>query len=236
MARSLDGWAQTLVYSPAGMARIYVFVDEAGDFTFRRKEGVSRYFMLGSATMTSTEVGADLLALRRDLAFDANILIHEFHASHDKPKVRERVFDVIARDSLRVDATILDKTKAQDHLRADPLRFYKQALYMHLTYVAKHVAGNLDELFVVTSSLQINRKKSAVRQAMEDVVGQASRTTSFRAAFWPASCDPCLQVADYVTWAMQRKYEREDTRAYDSIVHHVASEFQPFLKGQTVYY
>lgn len=175
MARSRDGWAQTLVYSPAGMARIYVFVDEAGDFTFRRKEGVSRYFMLG-------------------------------------------------------------KTKAQDHLRADPLRFYKQALYMHLTYVAKHVAGNLDELFVVTSSLQINRKKSAVRQAMEDVVGQASRTTSFRAAFWPASCDPCLQVADYVTWAMQRKYERDDARAYDRIAHHVALEFQPFLKGQTVYY
>lgn len=218
------------------MARIYLFVDEAGDFTFSRREGASRYFIIGSATMTSTQVGVDLLRLRRDLAFEANILIHEFHASNDKQRVRDRVFNAIAQDSLRVDATILDKTKAQDHLRADPLLFYKQALFLHFKYVAREIAGPLDELFAVTSSLQIQKKKKAVRLAMLDVVRQTSRTAAFRAAFWPASCDPCLQVADYVTWAIQRKYELDDRRSYDLISHLVKSEFEPFRHGSTTYY
>lgn len=225
-----------LIYWRAGMARIYVFIDEAGDFTFSRKEGASRYFMIGSATMSSTQLGADLLDLRRKLAFDANTLIHEFHAANDKQAVRDLVFDLIAKDSVRIDATILDKTKTQDHLRQDPLRFYKQALYLHLKYVAQHIAGPLDELFVVTSSLQIKKKKKAVRLAMLDVVSQASRSTRVRAAFWPASCDPCLQVADYATWAIQRKYERDDSRSYDLIAHRIESEFQPFLNGGETYY
>lgn len=218
------------------MPRIYVFTDEAGDFTFSRRAGASRYFIIGSATISNTQVGTDLLQLRRDLAFDAGIVIPEFHASHDKQRVRDRAYDVIAQDHVRIDATILDKTKAQDHLRADPLRFYKQALYLHFNFLATQVAGPLDELFVVTSSLQIQKKKKAVRLAVHDVVSQVSRTAVFRVAFWPASCDPCLQVADYATWAIQRKYERDDSRSYDLISHQVKSEFQPFLHGPTTYY
>ena len=185
--------------------------------------------------MNACAVGEELIALRRELAWSGTSL-HEFHARNDKPRVRERVYDVITRSGIRVDATILDKTKTQPHLQRDPLRFYKQAWFMHFKYVAPDVAQPLDEVLVVLASLNITRKKQAVHWAIKDVVAQVSPTAIFHTAFWPAASDPCLQVADYATWAIQRKYETSDTAPYGKIQHLVATEFEPFKIGRTTYY
>jgi hypothetical protein len=217
------------------MARVYVFADEGGDLVFRRGVGISRYFAIGTVTMPDPNIGVQLLELRRELAWNG-VVLPEFHAHNDKQRVRDRVFNVIAASDVRVDATLLDKTKTQDHLRANELRFYKQAWYLHFKYVAPRICGPLDELFVVTSSLQIKRKRQAIHDAVRDVVQQVSPTAVFHTAFFPAISDPCLQVADYVTWAIQRKYEMNDTRSYDTIRHMVNSEFQPFLMGPKTYY
>lgn len=82
------------------------------------------------------------------------------------------------------------------------------AVAFHFVYVAPNVCGPLDELFVVTSSLQIERKKSAIHEALLDVVQQVSPTAVLHTASWPAISDPWLQVADYVTCAIQRKHVR----------------------------
>ena len=218
------------------MARIFVFADEAGDFVFVRGPGVSRYFILTTVTMDECSVGNALHDLRRDLAMRGGIVLSEFHATNDKQRVRNLVYEVLASAAIRVDATILDKPKTQDHLRTDPLRFYKQAWYLHFKYVAPKIAGASDEMLVAASSLQIKRKKLAIHVAVRDVVEQVSPTVYFETAFWPATSDPCLQVADYAAWAIQRKYESGDTRSYDLIKDKVASEFQPFKAGPNTYY
>jgi hypothetical protein len=217
------------------VARVYVFADEGGDFVFKRGAGISNYFMIGTATMSDCTIGTALVDLRRELAWNG-LVLDQFHAHNDKQRVRDRVFDVIAASDVRIDVTILDKTKTQDHLRANPLRFYKQAWYLHFKYVAQGIAGSLDELFVVTSSLQIKRKKIAIHTSVRDVVQQVSPTALFHTAFWPAISDPCLQVADYATWAIQRKYEMGDTRSYDLIKPLIKTEFEPFKLGPKTYY
>jgi hypothetical protein len=218
------------------MAQVFVFADEAGDFVFKRAAGASRYFILGTATMYDCGVGTDLLNLRRELALRGRFVLQEFHASHDKQRVRDLVYEVIRQSPIRIDATILDKRKTQDHLRADHLRFYKQAWFLHFKYVAPLVAGASDDLLVAASSLQIKRKKTAIHQAVHDVVQQVSPTVYFQTAFWSTVSDPCLQIADYVTWAIQRKWEGNDSRSYDLIAPNVASEFEPFRHGDTEYY
>jgi hypothetical protein len=45
-----------------------------------------------------------------------------------------------------------------------------------------------------------------------------------------------LQVADYVTWAIGKKWERDDTRSYDLIQSAVHSEFEVFYRGTTLSY
>lgn len=215
--------------------RVYVFGDEAGDLTFEPpRQGVSRYFMIGTVALDECSVGDHLLALRRELAWNG-VHIDQFHATSDKQRVRDRVFDVLAAADFRFDVTILDKRKAYDYLRGDPLRFYKTAWWLHFKYVGQQVVGPLDELLVVASSLQINKRKKIVHRAIHDVVSQESPTLVFHTAFAQAMSDPCLQAADYVTWAIQRKYERGDTRSYELVASKIASEFEPFSGGAYQY-
>lgn len=214
--------------------RTYVFTDESGDFTFR--PDASRYFIIGSVAMSDCTIGEELLELRRELAWDG-VSIEAFHASNDKRWVRDRVFDIIAaHGDLRCDATLLEKPKTQPHLASNHIRFYKTAMYLHFKYVVPRITERKEELAVVTSSLQIKRKKKAVHEAVKDVVDQVSPTRKFVTSFFQASADPCLQVADYVTWAIQRKFERGDLSAYEKVEHLVRTEFEPFARGTTTYY
>lgn len=73
-------------------------------------------------------------------------------------------------------------------------------------------------------------------EAVKDVVGQVSPTVIFHTAFAPAISDPCLQIADYCTWAVQRRYEQGDDRSYNLIDHLIESEFEPFELGDQLYY
>ncbi len=47
---------------------------------------------------------------------------------------RDLVFAELASADVRIDATILDKTKKQDRRPADPLRFYEGAWFLNFKY------------------------------------------------------------------------------------------------------
>lgn len=223
------------------MSRVYVFGDEAGDLAFKppTQPGVSRYFIIGTVAMDDCSIGTAITELRREFAWNG-LHLDEFHATVDKQRVRDRVFDIIAQRDLRFDATILDKRKAYPYTYSDPLYFYKLAWYMHFKDVAPAIADAKDELLVVASALQIKRKKrttkAAVHKAVTEVVDQVSPTVVCHCAFTPAKSDPCLQVADYLTWAVQRKFEMNDHRSYDLIADKIGSIYQPFIRGSKYFY
>jgi len=50
------------------------------------------------------------------------------------------------------------------------------------------------------------------------------------------AADPCLQIADYCAWAIQRKWERQDLRSYDLIRAKIRSEYDLWAKGTDYYY
>ena len=56
------------------MARVYVFADEGGDFVFKHGQGISRYFIIGTATMPDCTVGTSIIDLRRELAWNDVVL------------------------------------------------------------------------------------------------------------------------------------------------------------------
>jgi hypothetical protein len=82
------------------------------------------------------------------------------------------------------------------------------AWFLRFKHVAPQVAGPADRLFVAASRLGTKKKRGSFHEAVDEVVDQVSRCASHRVAFWPTESDPCLQVADYCTWAIQRRWER----------------------------
>ena len=216
--------------------RKHIYADEAGNFDFSRKQGASRYFILTTVAIDDHRIESELLELRRELAWNGIDIVREFHATEDRQPVRDKVFDVLKRYSFRIDATVLEKGKASPRIRAREETFYKYAWFYHMKHVAPRVASKSDDLVVIAASIGTKRKEKNFRYSIQDVMEQTSPTRSMRVNMWPAAIDPCLQVADYCCWAIQRKWESGDCRSYDLIKNKIWSEYDLFARGITWYY
>ena len=93
-----------------------------------------------------------------------------------------------------------------------------------------------DEVLVVAASVATKKKQAAYSAAILDVMDQMPQASTLRSAVWTAASDPCLQVADYCSWAIQRKWELGDVRSYKLISSKISSEYDLFRVGRTYYY
>ncbi|HEY2052385.1 MAG TPA: DUF3800 domain-containing protein [Solirubrobacterales bacterium] len=216
------------------MASRYVFADEAGNFDFSKKAGASRYFILTTVTMEDCRAGDALALLRRELTWSGVNLPRPFHATDDTHQVRSAVFDLLKRSPIRIDATVLEKRKAEPHLQ-DELKLYKMGWFLHFKYVAPQIATSQDRLLVVAASLGTKKTRRFFNEAVDDVVRQVS-PARHRVAFWAADSDPCIQVADYCCWAVQRAWERQDRRYLDILGSKVRTNKDIWATGSTLYY
>ena len=180
-------------------------------------------------------MGDSLLALRRQLAWKGHNRDTVFHATEDPQAVRDAVFGLLATHDFRVDATIFEKSKAQPHLQSAE-RLYKMAWYQHFKYVAPQIASTGDNFFVAASSLGTKKARKNFHAAVIEVVQQVTQSTTHCVVSWPSTSDPCLQVADYCTWAIQRRWERSDARSHTLIASKLRSEFDIWQHGSTHYY
>ena len=218
------------------MPNKFVFADEAGCFTFNRGQNVSRYFLICTVIMDNCSIASDLLDLRRQLAWDGIELGDYFHATTDKQTVRDRVSEVIASHSFTIQATIMEKSKAQPQVRISKSRFYQYAYFFHFKHGTARRLGYGAETLVTTASLGTKKERVAFANAVGNVLQQTGSAQSWRTDFMPCQADPCLQVADYCAWAIQRKWERSDCRSYDLIRTRITYEYDLWAKGNCHYY
>ena len=212
--------------------RRYVFLDEAGNFDFSGRPGASRHFIVTSVTVDDCRVGTDLAELRREMMWRDIALGDHFHATEDRQQVRDIVFDVIGRHAMRIDATVIDKATVATHLARNAMRVYKTAIYQHLRHLLPELVEDGSAIMVVSAALGNRHEQAAHAEGIRDVIRQVLPLGGARHAMAPAIADPCLQVADYCCWAIQRKWERGDERSYALIAGRIASEFRLFTAGQ----
>lgn len=218
------------------MARLYVFADEAGDFAFKRGPNVSKYFVVCTITTHSCAIAEDLLELRRNIAWNRGSLGEYFHATTDTQATRDLVFDVIRRHDFQIQATIMEKSKAQPNVTISKDRFYKYGWYYHFKHgLAKNIKSH-EEVLITAASIGTKKGQTVFTDAVNDVVGQFMRRKQWATGFWPCGTDPCLQVADYCTWAIQRKWERNDSRSYDLIKDRIIYEYDLWSRGKAHYF
>lgn len=161
-----------------------------------------------------------------------------FHATTDKQEIRDEVFAVLAKHEFQVQATIMEKRKAMPKIRPTDERFYKYGWHYHFQFsVGRYVTPGAT-LMITVASIGTKRKRVDFEDAIRDVVNQHLPRKLWRVAFWPCQTDPCLQVADYCTWAIQRKWESDgkDIRSYELIKEKINYEYELFAKGTDYYY
>jgi hypothetical protein len=161
-----------------------------------------------------------------------------FHAAADAQAVRNAVFAEILKHDFTVQATVMEKAKAQPQVRASNATFYKYGWYYHFRYGLAPQIHRTDTLHITTASVMTKKAQSAFTSAVNDVVRQCLKLPrdQWVTDFCPATVDPCLQVADYCSWAIQRKWERADTRSYDLIKDRISYEYDLWARGTRRYY
>lgn len=159
-----------------------------------------------------------------------------FHATVDKQVVRDEFFGLLAKHEFRIDATILEKSKAQPQTRLTEERFYQYAWHYHLKHVGPNLMRGKTELLITAAAIGTKRKQASFTSAVNDVVQQAMQRQQWATTFPRAEGEPCLQVADYCAWAIQRKWERGDSQSYALIQSKIASEYDLWSRGGTHYY
>jgi Protein of unknown function (DUF3800) len=206
------------------MATVYLFGDEAGNFDFSKGSGASRYFILATVSMGDCQAGDRIQALRRRLAWRGVHLGGVLHASEDPQVVRDEVFGMLQHCDMRIDATIVAKGSVTASMR-DGYQLYRYAWHQHFSRIASEIAGPGDRLLAVASDLGTRKRRGVFHLAVDDAV-RASARCAHRVAFWPNMSEPCLVVADYCTWAIQRRWERNDPRSHALIASKIVSEVE----------
>lgn len=215
---------------------VFLFSDEAGDFTFNRQPNVSRYFIICTVTMTSLDMALALARLRHELIREKLPVRDCFHATTEDAFVRQRVYDELEKHEFKFQATICEKSKARPHVTADKARFYKYPWFYHFKHaIAPHLRPD-HRLVVTAASIGTKKERLTYTNALEDVVQQSAKHVPWIVDFRPAQADPLLQVADYCAWAVQRKWERNDRTAFDRLKGRLTYEYELWAKGTHHHY
>jgi len=218
------------------MTTKFVFADEAGCFTFKRKPGASKYFLLCTVSTYSCTPSTELLNIRRKLCANGDPDRDKLHATTDRQATRDAVFGLLEKHIFRVDATILEKSKAQPQTHIDEPTFYQYAWYFHFKHVAPHILKDAEKLHITAAALGTNKTKAAFKLALNNTLQQLIPREKWECTFIESAKDPMLWVADYCAWAIQRKWEADDDRSHKLIKEKISSEFDLWAIGQTHYY
>jgi hypothetical protein len=176
------------------------------------------------------------LGIRRRLALHGEPERDKLHATSDLQEVRNEVFEIIGQENFRIDATILKKSKALPRIRETEVQFYKYAWYYHFKHLGPLIRAECDKMLITAAALDHKKTKASFKAGVNETVQQILSRDRWEVAFHESCNDPLLWVADYCAWAIQRKWERGDTRSYDLIEDKIKAEYDLFALGLKEFY
>lgn len=211
----------------------YFFVDEAGDPVFYNKygsyiigrEGCSKILLLGFIrTSNPTPLRNDVLSLREEVKTDRYLekipsiakTLRAFHAKDDCPEVREKFFKLIVDLDFKaefivarkIESVFITRHKRKENIFYDDLfsKLFENKLHKHkqnhIYYAVRgdrkrqaHVSDAIQTAILSFESKWKTKVNSKIIMQPQSPVGE-----------------PCLQIADYMNWAVQRAFVKNEDR------------------------
>jgi hypothetical protein len=211
---------------------LYIFLDEAGNLDFS-KNG-TKYFVLGGITKERPfHAYKEMTELKYNLV-ERGMGLEYFHAAEDTQNTRNEVFDIVEKNltGVAVDAIIVEKTKVDAALRTEE-QFYPKVLGTLLREILKrHPVMDFQEVIVFTDNLPVSRKRAAVEKGVKlTLATMLPASVRYRVLHHASKSNMDLQIADYCTWAIYRKWNGQDSRSFDRIRTVVRTEWDVLQAG-----
>ena len=215
---------------------IYIYLDEGGNFDFS-PDGSTFLTFTAVATVRPLRSLALLQEVRCDF-LEAGINLERFHASEDQQRTRNAVFDMNTshlRDFAAA-SVIVEKAKANPKLRSVE-KIYPLMVDRLLASICRQLGlDQCEQIIIVTDTIPERKKRGPVASALALKIEHSIPTVRYRLYHHDSRSSTGLQIADYLNWAIYRKWNAGDTRSYDRIRECVIDEVDVFRDGTTRYY
>ena len=205
---------------------VYLFLDESGNMDFGLNG--TRYFVLTSVAMTRPFSCFDSLDSYKYYCIEYGLPGEYFHCAEDNRHVRARVFGIIKDRlaSLRIDTLIVEKGIIPLDLR-EARPFYSAMLGRLLSGVIPVEASSGGEVIVITDTIPLAKRRQAVERATRSTLSRQLPTgAKYRLLHHQSRSHYGLQVADYCSWAVYRKWQAGENLWFDLL--------RPAIRSETV--
>lgn len=218
----------------------YYFVDESGDPVFYDKmgnlivgldRGSSKILLLGFImVMDPKKLRQELKKLQDEIKLDDYLKdipswqksCRYFHAKDDCPEIREKVFKLIK--TLDFKAQFIVARKIENIFNSKKLNSSENNFYNHLISLLFRNRLHLSTETNIYFAKRGNKDKqetleSAIRSAKESFESKWSYTNKNTIKVFPQqpTDEPCLQIIDYMNWAVQRLFIKGEERYFKFI-------------------
>lgn len=197
---------------------VYIFLDESGNLDFSARG--TRYFVLTSVSMVRPFPMYEALDAYKYDCLEFGLENEHFHCSHDNRHVRARVFSIIRAhlDDVGVCSIVAEKRKIELSLASDG-RLYA-AMLRRLLRRALSRATDLkpSEVVVIADAVPLRSRRQAIEKSVRSALFETlSHRPTYRILHHDSRAHYGIQIADYLCWAVFRKYERGDSGYFHQI-------------------
>ena len=203
----------------------YIFLDESGDLGFKKTS--SKWFLFTMAITSDPKVLERVIKKVWRTLKKKNKKLGELHAYHEKDITRKRVLRMLSQvTDLKVFSIILNKQKVH-------VNFQDQKNYLYV-YMANLLLENLHNnkkilkdnepihLFVDQKDTKKQLRDNFIHLLTSSI--SKKRIGKFSVVLHSSHENKSLQAVDFISWAIFRKYEREDYEFYELIKSKVIEE------------
>lgn len=205
----------------------YIFLDESGELGF--KSSSSKYFII---TLLSCDEG-ELYGLRRIMKKVRGKIIKkkmkkypELKGNNSNDKIRLEVLNRFNLTNSEVFVIILEKSKVYEYLKSK-----KDKLYNYIsTLILNECSLENNHVCLVVDKSKSNRSlREDFDNYVRKILTQKNHCT-LKIQHENSQTEGCLQVLDFISWAIFRKYEHEDSRFFEIIKDKIVIKKEMFEK------
>ncbi len=202
----------------------YIFLDESGDLGFKEKS--SNWFIFTIVlTNNHRKIEKVIKNIRKGLS--KKYKLKELHAYHSNAVTKHKMLKKLSElEDLKVLCIILNKKKVYIDLQNQKNHLYG--------YTANILLDRLHNKNIIKTnepiSLYIDQKdtKKSIRENFEkylkDNLKKRGNNGKIEIRIKPSHTEKCLQAVDFVSWAIFRKYEKNDYEYYEDIKDKIIEE------------
>ena len=217
---------------------LYLFLDESGNFDFSNKG--TKFLIFGCLSLHRPfKVFTQLDELKYDLIENKKEPTSEyFHATEDKQFIRDEVFKIISRNHNKMSfhSIILEKCKTSPSIQSIE-KLYPKMLEILLKYILNPIYNIYSKVIIFTDTIPTSKRNKLLEKTIKIVLSYVlPQNITFQIYHHSSKSNYGLQVSDYITWSIFKRWNKKDLRSYDLVKKIIYSEYDIFKKGVITYY